>query len=336
MGNRGHSGQGLESAPCHTGWNLEGKQIMPLWGGVEAGGTKIVCAVGTGPDDLRADVRIPTKTPDETIGRIVQFFRRYQENEPLASVGIATFGPVDSDPNSPSFGHVTTTPKPGWAHTDIAGIIQRELGMPVGFDTDVNAAALAEHQWGAARGIDSFVYLTVGTGIGGAAMVARTLIHGLSHPEMGHIRIPHDRAVDPFAGSCPFHGDCLEGLASGPALEARWGQDANTLPVDHPAWLLEAEYLALGLVNLLYVVFPQRFIIGGGIMQQPNLFPLVRRRVQELLNGYLQAPVILNQIDDFIVPPDLGNRAGVLGAILLAQQAASREKNSPSSTGSRT
>jgi fructokinase len=265
----------------------------------------------------------------------VRFFRRHQEHQPLESVGIATFGPVDSDPNSSSFGHVTTTPKPGWAHTDFAGLIQRELGTPVGFDTDVNAAALAEHQWGAARGIDNFVYLTVGTGIGGAAMVAGTLIHGLSHPEMGHIRIPHEHAVDPFVGSCPYHGNCLEGLASGSALEARWGQDPNTLPADHPAWLLEAEYLALGLVNLIYILFPLRFIIGGGIMQQPHLFHLVRRRVQELLNGYLQASAILDQIDDYIVPPELGNRAGVSGAILLARQAANREKNSPSSTGSR-
>jgi fructokinase len=297
---------------------------MPVWGGIEAGGTKTVCAVGTGPDDLRADVRIPTTTPDETIQRIVQFFRRYQENELLASVGIATFGPVDSHPDSPSFGHITTTPKPGWAHTDIAGIIQRELGRPVGFDTDVNAAALAEHQWGAARGISNFVYLTVGTGIGGAAMVAGTLIHGLNHPEMGHIRIPHDRATDPFVGSCPYHGNCLEGLACGPALEARWGQDANTLPADHPAWLLEAEYLALGLISLICILLPQRIIMGGGIMQQPQIFPLVRSRVQALLGGYLQVPMILEQIDDYIVAPGLGDRAGVLGAIVLAQQAASR------------
>jgi fructokinase len=293
---------------------------MPLWGGVEAGGTKVVCAVGTGPDDLRADVRIPTTTPDETIGRIVQFFRKYQENEPLASIGIATFGPVDSNPNSPSFGHVTTTPKPGWAHTDIAGIIHRELGLPVGFDTDVNAAALAEHKWGAARGIDNFVYLTVGTGIGGAAMVAATLIHGLSHPEMGHIRIPHDRAADPFVGSCPYHGDCLEGLACGPALEARWGQPANTLPVDHPAWPLEAEYLASGLTSLICILLPQRIIMGGGIMQQPRIFPLVRQRVQAMLAGYLQVPMILEQIDDYIVAPGLGARSGVLGAIALAQR----------------
>ena len=293
---------------------------MPVWGGIEAGGTKTVCAVGTGPDDLRADVRIPTTTPDETIERVVRFFRRQAQEEPLAAVGIASFGPVDPNPNSPSFGHITTTPKPGWAYTDWVGNIRQALGVPVGFDTDVNAAALAEHQWGAAQGLDSFIYLTIGTGIGGGAMVSGQLIHGLNHPEMGHIRIPHDRAVDPFAGSCPYHCDCLEGLASGPAIEARWGQGAATLAEDHPAWLLEAEYLALGLVNLICVLLPQRIIMGGGIMQQPHIFLLVRRRVQELLNGYLQVPMILHQIDDYVVPPGLGDRAGVLGAIALAQR----------------
>jgi fructokinase len=294
---------------------------MPLWGGVEAGGTKYVCAVGTCPDDLRADIRIPTTTPDETIRQVVQFFRRHHEQEPLTAIGIASFGPLDPNPDSPTFGFITTTPKPGWAHTDVAGAIHRELGLPVGFDTDVNAAALAEQQWGVAQGLGSFIYLTIGTGIGGGAMINGKLIHGLNHPEMGHIRIPHDRTLDPFVGSCPYHRDCLEGLAAGPALEARWGQGAGTLPEEHPAWPLEAEYLALGLVNLICVFLPQRIIMGGGIMQQPRLLPLVRQRVQELLNGYLQVPMILDRIDDYIVPPGLGNRAGVLGAIALAQQA---------------
>jgi fructokinase len=294
---------------------------MPLWGGVETGGTKTVCAVGTGPDDLLETIRIPTSTPDETIGRIVQFFRQKQATEPLAAVGIAAFGPLDPNPDSPTFGHITTTPKPGWANTDLAGTIRRELDLPVGFDTDVNAAALGEHQWGAAQGLGNFVYLTIGTGIGGGAMVGGELVHGLSHPEMGHIRIPHEWGRDPFAGFCTYHGDCLEGLASGPAVEARWGQKAGTLPEDHPAWLLEAEYLALGLINLIFILLPERFILGGGIMQQAQLFPLVRRRVQELLNGYLPFPTILERSDEYIVPPDLGSRAGVLGAIALAQQA---------------
>lgn len=294
---------------------------MSLWGGIEAGGTKTVCAVGTGPDDLRAEVLIPTTTPVETIQHIIRFFRQQAQEEPLAAVGIASFGPLDRNPDSPSFGHITTTPKPGWAHTDLAGSVRHGLGTPVGFDTDVNAAALAEHRWGAARGLDNFVYLTIGTGIGGGGMVNGRLIHGLNHPEMGHIRIPHDRALDPFDGSCPYHGDCLEGLAAGPALEARWGQPAAMLGKDHPAWPLEADYLALGLANLICVLLPQRTIMGGGIMQQPQLFPLVRRRVQELLNGYVQAPMILDRIDEYIVPPGLGNRAGVLGAIALAERA---------------
>jgi len=297
---------------------------MPLWGGIEAGGTKFVCAVGTGPHDLRAEVRFPTTTPTETLGRAIRFFQQHQKEESLAAIGIASFGPLDPHPDSPTFGYITTTPKPGWAHTDVAGTIRRALGVPVGFDTDVNAAALGEHRWGAAQGLDTFIYLTIGTGIGGGGMVNGKLLHGLIHPEMGHIRIPHDRNLDPYAGCCPYHGDCLEGLAAGPALEERWGQRAETLPADHPAWQLEAEYLALGLVNFICTLSPQRIIMGGGVMQQPHLLPLVRRRVQDLLNGYLQVPMILERIDDYIVPPELGNRAGVLGAIALGQQAMER------------
>jgi fructokinase len=297
--------------------------MMPLWGGIEAGGTKFVCAVGTGPDDLRAEARFPTTTPEETIGWAIQFFQQ-QKEEPLTAIGIASFGPVDLNPDSPTFGYITDTPKPGWAHTDLAGTIQRALGMPVGFDTDVNAAALGEHRWGAAQGLDTFIYLTIGTGIGGGGMVNGKLLHGLIHPEMGHIYIPHDRDMDPYTGSCPYHGDCLEGLAAGPALEERWGQRGEMLPADHPAWLLEADYLAFGLVNIICILSPQRIVLGGGVMQQPQLLPLVRRRVQELLNGYLPVPAILDQIDDYIVPPGLGNRAGVLGAIALAQHVASK------------
>ncbi|HUX76049.1 MAG TPA: ROK family protein [Anaerolineae bacterium] len=295
---------------------------MPLWGGIEAGGTKFVCAVGSGPDDLRAEVRFPTTTPEASVGRAIEFFQQQHEKEPLAAVGIASFGPVDPNPDSPTFGYITTTPKPGWAHTDFAGTIRRALGVPVGFDTDVNVAALGEGRWGVAQGLDTFVYLTIGTGIGGGGLVNGKLIHGLVHPEMGHIRIPHDRERDPYAGACPYHGDCLEGLATGPALEARWGQRGETLPADHPAWELEAGYLALGLVSIICILSPERIIMGGGVMEQRQLFPLVRGRVRELLNGYLQVPAILDQIDEYIVPPGLGNRAGVLGAIALAQQAA--------------
>ena len=296
---------------------------MPVYGGIEAGGTKFVCAVGTGPDDLRDEVRFPTTSPEECIGKSVAFFREMAaKHGGLAAVGIASFGPVDPAPSSPTFGHITTTPKPGWAHTDLAGPVARALGVPVGFDTDVNGAALGEFRWGAARRLDTFVYITVGTGIGGGAMVNGGLVHGLMHPEMGHVFPPHDRTEDPFEGMCPYHGDCLEGLASGPAIERRWGARAETLPPDHPAWDLEAKYLAHGIVPQIFILSPQRVILGGGVMEQAHLFPKVRRQVREILNGYIQARVILEDMDNYIVPPGLGNRAGVLGAVALAQRAA--------------
>jgi fructokinase len=238
----------------------------------------------------------------------------------LAAIGIASFGPVDPNPASPTYGYVTTTPKPGWTDTDFRGIVGRALDRPVGFDTDVNGAALGEARWGAAQGLDTFVYLTIGTGLGGGGLVNGRPIHGLMHPEMGHIRVPHDREADPFPGICPYHGDCLEGLTCGPAIEARWGQPAPTLAPDHPAWKLEAHYLALGLVNFIATLSPQRIVMGGGVMHQAQLFPLIQQEVQALLNEYIRAPQILEQIEAYIVPPGLGNLAGVLGAIALAEQ----------------
>jgi fructokinase len=293
---------------------------MPFWGGIEAGGTKFVCAVAGDDGELLAEIDFATRSPDHTIGQAIEFFQ--QQGRPLAAIGISSFGPVDLRAASPTFGYITTTPKPGWANTDIAGRIHRAFDIPVGFDTDVNGAALGEHHWGVAQGLDTFVYLTIGTGLGGGGMVNGKLLHGLIHPEIGHMRIPHNLDQDPFAGVCPFHGDCLEGLAAGPAIEARWGQPAETLPADHPAWELEANYLALGLVNLMCVLSPQRIILGGGVMQRAHLFPLIRIRVQGLLNDYLKAPIIRENIDDYILPPGLGQRAGVRGAIALAQQAA--------------
>ncbi len=293
----------------------------PLLGGIEAGGTKFVCALGHGPDDLRAELRLPTTTPSETIAAAVEFFAGAAGRGELAAVGIASFGPLDPDPASPTFGHITSTPKPGWAGTDLVGPVARALGVPVGFDTDVNGAALAEHRWGAGRGLDTLVYLTVGTGIGGGAMVGGRPLHGLLHPEMGHLLIAR-RDDDDYAGSCPFHGACLEGLASGPAIERRWGRKAETLPADHPAWELEAHYLALGLANLVLVLSPERIILGGGVMAQRQLFPLIRRRLAGLLGGYLQAPALASDHEEYIVPPALGSRAGVCGAIALAEQAA--------------
>jgi fructokinase len=292
---------------------------MPLLGGIEAGGTKFVCAVGTGPDDVRAETRFPTTTPEETIGQAIAFFKEQAQKEPLAAIGIASFGPVDPNPASPTFGYVTTTPKPYWSQADLAGTISRALGVPVGFDTDVNGAALGEARWGAAQGLDTFIYLTIGTGLGGGGLVNGKLMHGLIHPEMGHVRLPR-HPDDPYPGACPFHGDCLEGMAAGPALQGRWGQRAETLPLDHPAWEIEAHYLAYGLVNFICTLSPQRIVLGGGVMDQAHLFPLVRRKTRELLNGYVQSPEIIERIDGYIVPPGLGNRAGVLGAIALAEQ----------------
>lgn len=295
--------------------------MSPLFGGIEAGGTKFVCAVGSGPDNIRAETRFATTTPEETIGRAVEFFRQHANEMSLAAAGIAAFGPVDPDPRSASFGYITTTPKEGWQNTDLGGAVARALNVPVGFDTDVNGAALGEWRWGAAQELDTFIYLTIGTGIGGGGLVNGSLMHGLVHPEMGHIRIPHDLEADPYPGRCPYHGDCLEGLASGPAIGERWQRPAHELPDDHPAWSLQARYLALAVVNYVLTLSPQRVILGGGVMERRSLFPLVRAQVLELLNGYVQAPTLLENIDDFIVPPALGGKAGVLGAIALAERA---------------
>jgi fructokinase len=292
-------------------------------GGIEAGGTKFVCAVavetGGGAPEILAETRFPTTTPQETIGQALRFFQ--EQAEPVAAVGVGAFGPVDPNPRSLTFGYITTTPKPGWAQTDFAGALQADLGVPVGFDTDVNAAALSEHNWGAGQGLDDLLYLTVGTGIGGGALVNGQLLHGLIHPEMGHILLPHDWEADPYPGHCPFHGDCFEGLACGPAMAGRWGRPAQELSPDHPAWELEAHYLALALAGYICTLSPQRIILGGGVMSGPGLLPRVRRNVQQVLKGYVAAAELAGGIDDYITLPGLGNRAGVLGAIALAQQA---------------
>ena len=259
--------------------------MASIYGGIEAGGTKIVCAVGTGPDDIRAETRFSTTTPAETLARAVTFFEEYRKKQPLASIGIASFGPVDLNQDSPTYGYITATPKKGWSNVEFAGVIRRELGLPVGFDTDVNGALLGEHRWGAAQGVRNAIYLTVGTGIGGGALVNGNLLHGLVHPEMGHILITPGEDDPMPKGYCPFHGNCLEGMASGPAIEARWGVKADKLNSDHPAWELEAHYLSLALHALICVLSPQRIILGGGVMDQEILFPMVREKVYSSLNG---------------------------------------------------
>jgi fructokinase len=295
---------------------------MKYFGGIEAGGTKFVCVVTDENKNILAETRFPTTTPGETIGRVIDFFREQnpQIPEQVSALGVACFGPIDPQPSSPLFGYITSTPKPGWANTPVVQPLMEAFGVPVAIDTDVNAAAVGEGTWGAAVGMDDFLYLTIGTGIGGGGVFNGRPLHGLVHPEMGHVRIPHNWTNDPFGGACPYHSDCFEGLAAGPALQKRWGQPGDTLPLDHPAWALEANYIALALQSFICTLSPTRIILGGGVMQQAQLFPPIRAKVIKLLNGYVQSPAILQAIDEYIVPPGLGGRAGVLGAIALAKQ----------------
>ena len=295
--------------------------MTQLFGGIEAGGTKFVCMVGTGPLEVVAENQFPTTQPDETIQKAVEFFKPYAKRGELAAIGIASFGPVDLNLASPTYGYITTTPKPGWSLVNLRGYIQQALKLPIAFDTDVNAAAFGEHYWVPEnRLLDPFLYMTVGTGIGVGILANGHPLHGLIHPEAGHFAIPHNLQKDPFPGACPYHGDCLEGLASGPAMAQRWGQPAETLPDHHPAWELEAEYISLALGNLIYACSPQRIILGGGVMAQAQLYGMVRERVLGLLNGYVRSEEMFAGIEEYIVPPMLGQRAGVLGAIALAEQ----------------
>ncbi len=292
-----------------------------LFGGIEAGGTKFVCVAGTGPDHLEARARIETTSPDETLRRVVDFFAPFRDR--LDAIGIGSFGPVDLRPDSPTWGYITSTPKPGWEDTDFGGYIGRALGVPVVFETDVNAAAIGEMRWGNAQGVDSCLYITIGTGVGGGAIVSGQPLHGLVHPEMGHVRVP--RAIgDDFPGACPFHGDCLEGMISGPALRARSGIPGEMLGDDDPTWDFVAHYTAHALLNFICTLSPERIVIGGGVSHRPFLFPLFRQRVQSLLNGYIRNPALLTDIDGYIVPPGLGDDAGSLGALALAETAISR------------
>ena len=289
----------------------------PLLAAIEAGGTKFMLALGTGPDDLRETTRIPTTRPDETMAAVVAWFQEARgRHGKFAALGVGTFGPAGLQPGAADYGFITTTPKPHWAHTDLLGPLRQAFGVPMAFDTDVNAAALGESIWGAGQGCDPLVYLTVGTGIGGGVMVHGRPLHGLLHPEMGHLRIPS--ASPAFAGHCPWHGDCLEGLASGPAIAARWGQAAESLPPDHPAWQEIASHLAAAALNILVTLSPKRLIMGGGVLQNDHLLPRVRQHLGSLLNGYLDHPALQDGFESWLTAPGLGTRSGILGAIALA------------------
>jgi fructokinase len=294
-----------------------------LYGGVETGGTWCVCALGTAPDDLRAQETFPTTSPGETLDRIVGFFDAHPSP---AAVGVGSFGPVDLDPDSATWGSVTTTPKPDWQNTPVAPVLRDRLGVPVAFDTDVTAAAVGEHRWGAGRDLPSVCYLTVGTGIGAGLVIDGRPVHGLVHPEVGHLRIPHDTRRDPFSGVCPVHGDCWEGLASGTALAERWGALPEDLSDDHPAWALEADYLALGILSIVSVASPDRVIAGGGVMERGPLMTAVRDRLRDLNRGYLATPLLGERIDEYLVAPELGDDAGVMGALALAESLLGQER----------
>ena len=289
-------------------------------GGVEGGGTKFKLLLGTGPDDILDEAGFPTTTPEETLGRVIEFFRRPRADTKLVAVGFASFGPIDLNPASPTYGYITTTPKVGWSSTNVVGMLRSALDVPVGWDTDVTAAALGERRWGAGRDTENLVYLTVGTGIGGGAIVDGRPIHGLLHPEMGHLLLPRLEG-DTFPGVCPYHGDCLEGLASGPALHQRLGRPAEDIAPDDPVWEMEAYYLAAGLHNIGHVLSPQRIIVGGGVAGTAGLLQRVRKHVVQLNQGYLAHPALSREIDSYIMPPGLGSHSGALGALELAGQA---------------
>lgn len=295
-------------------------QNKKLYGGIEAGGTKFVCVVAGGANHIVDEIRFKTTTPEETLGRAIQFFQPFLSSGQIHAIGVGCFGPLDVNPESSTYGCITATPKPGWSNTNVVGILRGALSIRFAFDTDVNVAGFGEHKWGVSQGYDPSLYLTIGTGIGGGYIKDGRSLIGLLSPEMGHIRIPHNRKLDPFFGNCPFHEDCFEGLASGPAIEKRMGMSGAMIPENDPFWNIEADYIASALVNYILTLSPKKIVLGGGVMQRGFLFQKIRWKVRELLNGYLPSKSLLEHIDDYIVPPGLGNQSGSLGAIALAMQ----------------
>jgi len=288
-----------------------------LYGGIEAGGTKFICAVSSNPPHLLNETHFSTTTPEETLEKVSDYFYPFVKEGRIKGIGIASFGPVDTDITSPTYGYITATPKPNWENINILGALKRELGVPFAFHHDVSASAIGEHRWGASKGIDPSLYITIGTGIGGGFLIDGEPFTGLSALEMGHISVPHDLLKDPFPGNCPYHKDCFEGLASGPAIEERVGGCGEALLDNDPFWLIEADYVAHALTDYIFTLSPRIIVIGGGVMQRIFLFDVIRKKVQENLNGYLKFDVLTRNIDRYIVPPSLGKYSGVLGAISM-------------------
>jgi fructokinase len=294
----------------------------PLLAGVELGGTKCVCILGSDPQEVRERLQIPTTTPEETLTRIEAVLEDWARTQgPVAALGIACFGPLGLTPGSPGYGLVLSTPKPGWSHTEVASRLGGRLEVPVGFNTDVNGAARAENRWGAGRGLPSLVYITVGTGVGAGVLIGGRPVLGFSHPELGHLRVPR-MPGDTWPGHCPYHGDCVEGLAAGPAIAARTGRSPAELPATDPVWDTVAFALGQLLTNLVLAFAPHRILVGGGVMTaRPALFPQLRQHLAAGLNGYLEAPQLTSGLDAYVVPPGLGELAGPLGALALAADA---------------
>ena len=287
-----------------------------LIGGIEAGGTKMVCAVGDENGKILDRKSFPTRQPEETFADMISYFKEWE----IKALGIGCFGPVDLNKNSKTYGYITSTPKPGWADCNVVGTFQEALGIPVGFDTDVNGAILGEVTWGAAQGAESAIYITIGTGVGVGVYVNGKLLHGLVHPEAGHILLER-HPKDTYKGRCPYHSNCMESLASGPAIEERWGKKAFELADKSEVWELEAYYIASAVANYILTYSPQKIILWGGVMHQEQLFAMVRKQVRQLLNGYVANPVILEKMDEYIVKPQLGEDPGILGAIKLGLNA---------------
>lgn len=295
---------------------------MAQYVGIEGGGTKFVCVWGSGPDDLHDREVIKTGPPHETMPKIIEYIRNVQKKAKIDAIGLCIFGPLDLNKSSPTYGYINPgASKVQWSGFDVVGSLKREFDLPIGFDTDVNGAAIGEYRWGAAQGLTDFIYLTVGTGIGGGAMSNGKLLHGNMHPEMGHIMVYQDKEVDPFEGVCSCHKNCLEGLASGPSMKERWNVDsALDLPSNHIAWDIEARYLGMALAAYTLILSPQKIVLGGGVMRQAHMMPKVRDEMLKALNGYVLVDSVMKHTDSYVVPPGLEENSGICGALALAEQ----------------
>jgi fructokinase len=291
---------------------------MKLFAGIEGGGTKFITIITNEKFELIDKIRVDTTTPEETLEKTCLFINKHNQNNEITAIGITCFGPIDLNRKSLSFGSIVNTPKPYWSNFPIYSYIKKRFKVPIDITTDVNGSALAEGYWGGGKDVKNFIYMTIGTGIGIGVIIDGKIAQGGSHFESGHMLIPHDTYKDNFNGICPFHGDCLEGLASGPALKERWHvKSALYLPPDHSAWDLEAEYISSALVNLILCYSPQKIILGGGVMKQTQLLHKIRKLTKDKMNNYT-APELEEENDKFIILQQLQDISGAFGATLLA------------------